>query len=87
MSIHHGGGVGMRFSQHSGMVVVCDGTPDTDGRPARVLTDDPGTSVIRNADAGYPEASRARGGRGWTCRGWGEDGRPACRTHLPSSLR
>ncbi|CAM5773539.1 urocanate hydratase [Labrys miyagiensis] len=53
VSLHHGGGVGMGFSQHSGMVIVCDGTEDADRRLARVLVNDPGTGVMRHADAGY----------------------------------
>ena len=53
VSLHHGGGVGMGFSQHSGMVIVCDGSEDADRRLARVLTNDPGTGVMRHADAGY----------------------------------
>ena len=53
VSLHHGGGVGMGFSQHSGMVVVCDGSADADLRIARVLTNDPATGVMRHADAGY----------------------------------
>ncbi|WP_121062056.1 urocanate hydratase [Chachezhania antarctica] len=56
VSLHHGGGVGMGFSQHSGMVIVCDGTEDADRRIARVLWNDPATGVMRHADAGYPEA-------------------------------
>ena len=56
VSLHHGGGVGMGFSQHSGMVIVCDGTEDADRRLQRVLTNDPGTGVMRHADAGYQEA-------------------------------
>ncbi|MBF9051806.1 urocanate hydratase [Roseobacter sp. HKCCD9010] len=53
VSLHHGGGVGMGFSQHSGMVVVCDGTEDADRRLERVLWNDPATGVMRHADAGY----------------------------------
>ena len=53
VSLHHGGGVGMGFSQHSGMVIVCDGSKEADERLARVLTNDPGTGVMRHADAGY----------------------------------
>ena len=53
VSLHHGGGVGMGFSQHSGVVIVCDGTPEADRRIARVLWNDPGTGVMRHADAGY----------------------------------
>ncbi len=56
VSIHHGGGVGMGFSQHAGMVICCDGTPDADRRLARVLWNDPATGVMRHADAGYKEA-------------------------------
>ena len=53
VSLHHGGGVGMGFSQHSGMVIVCDGTPEAAERIGRVLYNDPGTGVMRHADAGY----------------------------------
>ena len=53
VSLHHGGGVGMGFSQHSGRVIVCDGTDEAAARIARVLTNDPGTGVMRHADAGY----------------------------------
>ena len=56
VSLHHGGGVGMGFSQHSGMVIVCDGTQDATRRIARVLWNDPATGVMRHADAGYEEA-------------------------------
>jgi len=54
--IHNGGGVGIGLSTHAGMVVVCDGTAQTDERIARVFTTDPGIGVARHADAGYPEA-------------------------------
>ncbi|AWJ87480.1 urocanate hydratase (plasmid) [Azospirillum sp. TSH58] len=53
VSLHHGGGVGMGFSQHSGMVIVADGTDAAAKRLERVLTNDPGTGVMRHADAGY----------------------------------
>ena len=53
VSLHHGGGVGMGFSQHSGMVIVCDGTKDAARRIERVLWNDPATGVMRHADAGY----------------------------------
>lgn len=53
VSLHHGGGVGMGFSQHSGMVIVADGTVDAAKRLERVLTNDPATGVMRHADAGY----------------------------------
>ncbi len=56
VSFHHGGGVGMGFSQHSGVVIVCDGTKEADRRLARVLWNDPGTGVMRHADAGYDSA-------------------------------
>jgi len=56
VSLHHGGGVGMGFSQHSGVVIVCDGTKAADERIARVLWNDPATGVMRHADAGYPIA-------------------------------
>ncbi|MGY0558536.1 MULTISPECIES: urocanate hydratase [unclassified Lysobacter] len=56
VSLHHGGGVGMGFSQHSGVVIVCDGTEEADKRLARVLWNDPATGVMRHADAGYDEA-------------------------------
>jgi len=56
VSIHNGGGVGIGLSQHAGMVVVADGTPAADRRLERVLTNDPGTGVMRHADAGYDEA-------------------------------
>ena len=56
VSLHHGGGVGMGFSQHSGMVICCDGSEDADRRIARVLWNDPATGVMRHADAGYDEA-------------------------------
>jgi urocanate hydratase len=56
VSIHHGGGVGIGYSQHAGMVIVADGTPEAARRLERVLTNDPATGVMRHADAGYPEA-------------------------------
>jgi urocanate hydratase len=56
VSLHHGGGVGMGFSQHSGMVICCDGTEDADRRIANVLWNDPATGVMRHADAGYDNA-------------------------------
>jgi urocanate hydratase len=59
ISVHHGGGVGIGYSIHAGMVVVADGTPETEERLRRVLTTDPGTGIMRHADAGYPEAVTA----------------------------
>jgi urocanate hydratase len=56
VSLHHGGGVGMGFSQHAGVVIVCDGTDAAARRIARVLWNDPASGVMRHADAGYPEA-------------------------------
>jgi urocanate hydratase len=56
VSIHHGGGVGMGFSQHAGMVICCDGTEDADRRIERVLWNDPASGVMRHADAGYGDA-------------------------------
>ena len=53
VSIHHGGGVGMGFSQHAGIVIVADGTEQAHTRIARVLWNDPATGVMRHADAGY----------------------------------
>ena len=53
VSFHHGGGVGMGYSQHAGIVIVCDGTPAAAKRIRRVLWNDPGTGVMRHADAGY----------------------------------
>ena len=58
VSLHHGGGVGMGYSQHAGVVIVCDGTPEADRRLARVLWNDPASGVMRHADAGYEEAVR-----------------------------
>ena len=56
VSLHHGGGVGMGYSQHAGMVIVCDGTREAAGRIERVLWNDPATGVMRHADAGYDVA-------------------------------
>jgi urocanate hydratase len=56
VSLHHGGGVGMGYSQHAGMVVVCDGTEAAARRIERVLWNDPASGVMRHADAGYPDA-------------------------------
>ncbi|MFC5569865.1 urocanate hydratase [Lysobacter yangpyeongensis] len=58
VSLHHGGGVGMGYSQHSGVVIVCDGSEAADRRIARVLWNDPGTGVMRHADAGYDIAKQ-----------------------------
>jgi urocanate hydratase len=64
VSMHHGGGVGIGYSLHAGQVIVADGTPEAAARLSRVLTNDPGTGVMRHADAGYEEAlqhARAHG--------------------------
>ena len=64
VSVHHGGGVGIGYSLHAGMVIVADGTADADEKLARVLTADPGMGVARHADAGYPDAIRTARERG-----------------------
>ena len=64
VSLHHGGGVGMGYSQHSGVVIVCDGTEEADRRIARVLWNDPGTGVMRHADAGYDIAKQCAAEQG-----------------------
>ena len=64
VSVHHGGGVGIGYSIHAGMVAVADGTEEAARRLRRVLTADPGTGVMRHADAGYPEAIAAARERG-----------------------
>jgi len=66
VSVHHGGGVGMGYSQHAGQVVVCDGSEAADRRIARVLWNDPATGVMRHADAGYDLALRCAEARGLT---------------------
>jgi urocanate hydratase len=64
VSVHHGGGVGMGYSIHAGMVVVADGTPEAAARLERVLTTDPGTGVMRHVDAGYERAAAVARERG-----------------------
>ncbi|SVD99551.1 uncharacterized protein METZ01_LOCUS452405, partial [marine metagenome] len=64
VSVHHGGGVGMGYSIHAGMVVVADGTPEAERRLERVLTSDPAMGVIRHADAGYELAKDVAKERG-----------------------
>jgi urocanate hydratase len=59
VSLHHGGGVGMGYSQHAGVVIVCDGTPEAAERIERVLFNDPATGVMRHADAGYEIARQS----------------------------
>jgi urocanate hydratase len=58
VSVHHGGGVGLGYSIHAGMCLVADGTRDAQKRIERVLTTDPGTAVVRHADAGYVKAQQ-----------------------------
>ncbi|MFB9353145.1 urocanate hydratase, partial [Streptomyces heliomycini] len=58
VSLHHGGGVGMGYSQHAGVVIVADGSDDAHARLGRVLRNDPGTGVMRHADAGYEIAKQ-----------------------------
>ena len=64
VSLHHGGGVGMGFSQHAGMVICCDGTADAARRIGRVLWNDPATGVMRHADAGLRDRARLCAGTG-----------------------
>jgi len=64
VSVHHGGGVGIGYSLHAGMVVIADGSTDAEQRLERVLTSDPGMGVIRHVDAGYDEAVRCAESRG-----------------------
>ncbi len=64
VSVHHGGGVGIGFSLHAGMVIVADGTAEADDKLSRVLTCDPGMGVVRHADAGYPLAIETATSRG-----------------------
>jgi len=64
VSFHHGGGTGIGYSQHAGMVIVADGTEAAARRLERVLTSDPGMGIVRHADAGYPEAIKAARERG-----------------------
>ena len=64
VSVHHGGGVGIGYSLHAGMVVIADGSADADAKLERVLTCDPGIGVARHADAGYPEAIATASSRG-----------------------
>ena len=59
VSFHHGGGVGIGYSQHAGQVIVADGTPEAARRLERVLTTDPGMGIVRHADAGYEQAIQA----------------------------
>ncbi|MBO1913588.1 urocanate hydratase, partial [Microvirga sp. 3-52] len=58
VSVHHGGGVGMGYSIHAGMVIVADGTKEAEARIERVLTTDPGMGIVRHVDAGYDLAEK-----------------------------
>jgi urocanate hydratase len=62
VSIHHGGGVGIGFAEHAGMVICCDGTDEAAERIKRVLWNDPASGVMRHADAGYEDAIAMRPG-------------------------
>ncbi|MBI9079657.1 MAG: urocanate hydratase [Pseudodesulfovibrio sp.] len=64
VSFHHGGGVGMGYAQHAGMVMLCDGTEEADTKIRRVLFNDPATGVMRHADAGYEEAIKCAKDKG-----------------------
>ncbi|MDP6606805.1 MAG: urocanate hydratase [Dehalococcoidia bacterium] len=77
VSFHHGGGVGIGYSQHAGLVVVCDGTPEAARRIERVLWNDPASGVMRHADAGYPEAIACARDHGLTLPMLGSDDPPS----------
>jgi urocanate hydratase len=64
VSVHHGGGVGMGYSLHAGMVIIADGTEAAGRRLERVLTSDPGMGVVRHADAGYELAKKVANEKG-----------------------
>jgi len=64
VSLHHGGGVGMGYSQHAGMVIVADGSDEAAKRLARVLVNDSGSGVMRHADAGYELAAQTARAQG-----------------------
>ncbi len=87
VSIHHGGGVGIGYSQHAGMVIVCDGTPDAARRIERVLWNDPATGVMRHADAGYAMRSRARASTVSNRPGSGEPRRGRDRSTMTENAR
>ena len=79
VSFHHGGGVGMGYSQHAGVVIVCDGTDAAAKRIERVLWNDPATGVMRHADAGYDKAIDGRASKGAQAADAGADERGARR--------
>src|SRR5207302_7981105 len=85
VSVHHGGGVGIGYSLHAGMVVVADGSQEAERRLELVLTSDPATGVIRHVDAGYEEAGRCAEERGVQVPGlnYGEDRQMATSVPLP----
>ena len=64
VSVHHGGGVGMGYSIHAGMVIVADGTKEAEARLERVLTSDPGMGIVRHFDAGYELAEKTARAKG-----------------------
>ena len=72
ISVHHGGGVGIGFSLHAGLVVVADGSERAERKLARVLKTDPGMGIVRHADAGYPEAIEAAHQLGVRLPGWSD---------------
>ncbi len=74
VSVHHGGGVGIGYSIHAGMVICCDGTEEADARLSRVLTNDPGSGIMRHVDAGYEEAIESAGKFGVKIPMMGPDG-------------
>jgi urocanate hydratase len=86
VSLHHGGGVGMGFSQHAGMVIVCDGTEAAAKRIGRVLWNDPATGVMRHADAGYDIAIDCAKEKGWICRESSADQGAGQRPALPKRV-
>ena len=72
VSFHHGGGVGMGYSLHAGQVTVADGSEEAAFRLERVLTNDPGTGVMRHVHAGYEQAKQVARERGLDLAGWDE---------------
>jgi len=74
VSFHHGGGVGMGYSLHAGQVTVADGSQEAAYRLERVLTNDPGTGVMRHAHAGYEQAKLVARERGLDLAGWEREG-------------
>ncbi len=87
VSIHHGGGVGMGYSQHAGVVIVCDGSDAAASRIRRVLWNDPGTGVMRHADAGYEIAIDCAREQGLNLPMIEPERRPACDRHARTARR